>query len=370
MVKTSGNYPSVLHISTASSWRGGERQVAYLYRELDKKGIPQLLLCPENSALHRFCLENNFPHETVKKNGLLNYYRWPSAIARICKKEEIRLIHAHESNAHSFAVLANDWFKCSTSMIVSRRVVFPIRQKKFTLYKYNHPMLKKILCDAEAVKAVLLPHVKDPGKLVVIPPGVDLKKFKPGGENMRLKEEFHLPEGARIVGTIAALTEEKDIFTFIDTAADFLRNHPDRKVVFFIIGDGKLALRLKAYAQERKIPDSVIFTGFRKDIDLILPQLDVLLMTSLSESINSSILDAMACRVPVVTTKAGGNAEVVKQCETGMLAELKDAQKLSEGLWKMLTDETLRNHIVNNAYEQIQDFSIAAVAGKTVNEYI
>ena len=83
---------------------------------------------------------------------------------------------------------------------------------------------------------------------------------------------------------------------------------------------------MKAYVNERQLDEYFIFTGFLKNIDQVLPSLDIFLMSSKTEGLGTSVIDAQAAKVPVVATAAGGIPELIRHEETGLLAEVGDHQ--------------------------------------------
>jgi glycosyltransferase involved in cell wall biosynthesis len=86
-------------------------------------------------------------------------------------------------------------------------------------------------------------------------------------------------------------------------AARIRRERPG--VHFVLIGEGELRAELERSARASGLIDAVHFTGFRSDVERIMPELDVMAMTSRTEGLGTAVLDAFACRVPVVATAAG-----------------------------------------------------------------
>src|SRR5690606_28372567 len=128
------------------------------------------------------------------------------------------------------------------------------------------------------------------------------------------------------------------------------------KAAFLAIGQGHLEEELKAYAQEQGVSDKIIFTGFRNDIPQIFPELDVLLFSSRTEGLGSTILDAFACGVPVVSTNAGGIPEIVTNEETGLLAPVGDATALANNVLRVLQDPDLAARLKKAGMARVQHF--------------
>jgi len=101
----------------------------------------------------------------------------------------------------------------------------------------------------------------------------------------------------------------------------------------------------------------------------LLPEFDLFLFTSKTEGLGSSILDAYACEVPVVTTNAGGIPEIVKHNVTGLLASPGDAQALAAECLRVISDKELRNLLVKNASELVLGFSKEVMGNSTFLVY-
>lgn len=355
----------VIHFSSATTWRGGEQQIVYLVEELDKAGIEQWIFCPTNSALAEYCLFHNLPHFTYHKlfstNPLVAFQ-----FNRICQQLAIDIAHIHDAHSHTYAymsaVMGNQTF-----LVLSRRVDFPIRSNWLSKKKYNHPAIKRILCISEKVKEVLKPDIVDTTKLEVVYSGIDLSKFLVGKE-ARLRKELDLLPTTKIIANIAAIAPHKDYFTFIDTAALIKKKHPD--TLFLIIGsDGGEKKAMEDYLVKKNLKDTVRLLGFRNDIPLILPEIDVLLFTSKEEGLGTTILDALACGVPVVATNAGGIPEIIQDQQHGLLASIGDAEQLAANVAILLFQPKLAEQYIAAGQKRVKAFSKEITAQKTLASY-
>ncbi|EFK95003.1 Glycosyltransferase, partial [sediment metagenome] len=126
---------------------------------------------------------------------------------------------------------------------------------------------------------------------------------------------------------MAALTREKDITTLIEAAAIVTRRRSD--ITFFIVGDGHEYEALVKQTDMLGVSGSVIFTGRRNDAAQMIAGFDVFALPSRSEGLGSSVLDAMASRVPVVATRTGGIVEMIEDGVSGLLFEPGDSAALA-----------------------------------------
>lgn len=252
-------------------------------------------------------------------------------------------------------------------MVLHRRVDFPVSNNLFSRYKYNHPQIRRIICVSDAIKAIMLPAIEDKGKVVTVHSGVDTaRQFKADG---RLHQEFNLPDNIRLIGNVAALAPHKDYFTFLRAANAFRQLRADSDYRFVIIGEGDLRPQIEQEIQKLGLQDMVIMTGFRKDLSEVIPELDIFLITSETEGLGTSILDAFLAKVPVVATAAGGITEIVEDEHTGLLAPVKDAEELADKLEKLLDNATLADRLIANARQKAEHFSKQRMAERILQHY-
>lgn len=109
--------------------------------------------------------------------------------------------------------------------------------------------------------------------------------------------------------------------------------------------------------EDRGLGKHFVVTGFRHDIEDVFPELDIFLHPSETEGLGSSILDAFVCKVAVVATRAGGIAEIVREEETGLLAEVKDSTALAQQVMRLAENPQLRQQLIDRAWAFVQDFS-------------
>jgi len=357
---------TIIHISSAKTWRGGEQQIAYLLVELAERKIQQIMLCPVNSPLHLFCEKQSIPVKTfAKRSGVDLGLAWQ--LTRLCRRSVRPIIHVHDSQAHTAAFISATLWMNKTPVIIHRRVGFPLKKSFLTGLKYNHHSISRIICVSEYVREHMNAVLANTGKTVTVYDGIDLTKFQGKTKCRILKERFNFSDKHILIGNTSAITEEKDYFTFIDTADILLRNHDDLR--FFIIGDGSQKQIITDYIEEKGLSDKILLTGFVNNIQDILPELDLFLFTSVMEGLGTSLLDAFACRIPVVSTNAGGIPEIVKDHITGLVVGIKKPAEMAIAVEAILTNPELKHKLVENAYVWVQEFSVKNIASEIIDIY-
>jgi len=358
----------ILHLSSAKTWRGGEQQIAYLIEELQEQNIKQMVLCVKDAAFATWCEKQEVPFFAYKKRSSIDL-KVAKQIRRIAKQESITHVHAHDSHAHTFAVLAAAFFGMKKPIVLSRRVDFPVKNNFLSHWKYNHDSIKKIICISRNIKQIIESAIVDQSKLTVVYSGVRPEKFATSKQvKNKLREEYKILNKKKIVANIAALADHKDYPTFVRTAEILSRKRSDLQ--FLIIGgDGGETQKIRQLIREKKLEKNIILTGFRADIVEVFPELDVLLFTSKEEGLGTTILDAFACKVPVVATQAGGIPEMVIHRQTGWLSAIGNAEHLAEGVEQVLEKKTLRDSLIANANVQLQNFTSKKMASAILAIY-
>ncbi|MEQ9439520.1 MAG: glycosyltransferase family 4 protein [Cyclobacteriaceae bacterium] len=354
----------ILHLSSEASWRGGEQQMAYLIAELQQQGIQPMVACRTGSAFADYCQQQSWKHEPLSFRNSFDI-KTALAIKRICTREKIDLVHIHSGKSHGIAVLAAALGN-RIPLVLSRRVDFPVRQNRLTRWKYNHPQIKKIVCVSQAIEKIVRSGIERPDRCVTVHSGIDATRFKaPSGY---LRKRFALSPDTLLIGNTSALADHKDYFTFVDTAEIVLAQQPN--VRFIIMGDGPEKEVIQNYIAQKKLQDRVLMTGFLTNIEKVLPELDIFLMTSQTEGLGTSILDAFACRIPVVATDAGGIPEMVKHEKTGLLAPIKSSEKLAVQLLRLINQPSLGEHLAQQAFQLLtQSFTHQIMAQRTLDIY-
>jgi L-malate glycosyltransferase len=126
---------------------------------------------------------------------------------------------------------------------------------------------------------------------------------------------------------------------------------------------------IEARIQERGLEGKVVLTGFRSDVPPLLAELDLFLITSETEGLGTSILDAFASGVPVVATAAGGIPEIVLDGESGLLAPVRDAAALARCVRSVLDDRALSARLLEGGARRLGEHTVERMAERTLEVY-
>jgi len=181
-------------------------------------------------------------------------------------------------------------------------------------------------------------------KVRVIRNGIDCQRFTPNrSARSQLREELGVPAETPLVGIVAALRSEKNHAMFVRAAAELRDRNPTAHWV--IVGEGPERTPIENLAIELGVADRIHLLGTRYDTERILAGLDVFALCSLNEASPVSILEALACEVPVVATDVGSVGESVLHGETGFLVTSQDTTTMCDNISTLLGDEELRKRM-------------------------
>jgi len=356
---------NLFQIDAGKEWRGGQRQSLFLAKELQKKSYPFKFYVQPGSPLHTKALEVDLPVIPLKmrsETDALAILRLASGMKRL----RCRLVHCHD--AHSVAVGSAAASLAKVPLrVISRNVDFPLKNNFLSRMKYSKN-IDVIIAVSRGIKKVLVDGGIDPTLVKVIPDGIDYFPFEEAASSQYLRRELNFGPDDFLVGIVAHLADHKGHKYLIKATKILKEKAPLIRVI--IVGEGPLRMELDKLVKQTHVEDMVFFLGFREDVPQILASLDLFVLSSYLEGMGSSILDAMASRLPVVATKTGGIPEVVVHGETGLLVPPKSRTALAKAMLRIYEDRELGNRLGHKGYEIVhQKFSAEAMAAKVILEY-
>ena len=337
---------TIVHFSTAYTWRGGEQQALWLADGLRTRGYPTVIIAPPVSPLAE---RGRAAGLEVKEIDCRGEYDLSAVwrVARLLRHRRAAAVHAHDGHAVTIAALAGRL--AGAKRVCTRRVDFPLRG----LWKYRWGM-ERVICISEAVKRVCTTCGLEEEKMRVVRSGIDFTRLAepPAAtiENLRAEIAAHKAKGkARplIVLNLASLVDHKGQRWLLEAMSTVLAHLP--QTVLAIAGEGELADDLAHRCKVLGIENDVRFLGFREDAPALIHACDLFVMSSHLEGLCTSAMDAMAAGKAVVVTSAGGLPELVENEKTGIVVPPRDAEALAAGMLRVLEDRKLRNHLGRQA---------------------
>ncbi len=264
------------------------------------------------------------------------------------------VIHAHWVIPQGLlAVFAKSIYKIPVVITVHGTDAFALKSKLLEWIK--RIALSK--CDAwtsntHATANSVLIYSSTP-KPHIIPMGVDIQRFASGD---RQKLRAQISDSEYIILFVGRLVEKKGVTDLI-TAFSLLPSAIQQKTRLWIIGDGDQSNQLRALSKELALSDKITFLGMIPNYDLpdYYSAADLFVAPSIIEGQGVVFLEAAAAKLCVVSTSVGGISEVIDDGVTGILVAPEHPGELAQSIGKILTDQSLRQQLAEQAYRRLVD---------------
>ncbi len=178
------------------------------------------------------------------------------------------------------------------------------------------------------------------------------------------RASLQTPQDAKVLLTLSRLHEKKGLDTFLHALKDL------PGCFAWLAGDGPLEAQLKKLAADLGVAERVRFLGWRTDRSALLRAADVCVLPSRYEPFGTVILEAWAAKTPLVACASAGPAAHVTDGVNGLLTPIDDAAALTKALARVLSDDGLRNSLIENGYRTyLKDFTPEAVTARWIEFY-
>lgn len=275
-------------------------------------------------------------------------------VKTVVKDENITVIHTHHRMAAFYVRFTGLYKKCV--FINTSHNTFSNR-KFLTRYAYKHAnlvacgaMVKKNLTDVFGLDNVTVIHnAVKPFTDDIVPDDILLKARK---------------DGKYLIGNIGRISEQKGMEYFIKAVPDVLSDHPDTE--FFVIGSGEDEEKIKDMAKD--LP--VTFLGYRTDIQNLMSQLDLIVLSSLWEGLPLTPIEAFSVGKTIVATGVDGTVEIVEDGVSGLIVPPRDPKAIAEKINYMIDNPEDKKQMEEKAVERYEEeFSFDTLAGSYIDYY-
>jgi glycosyltransferase involved in cell wall biosynthesis len=191
-----------------------------------------------------------------------------------------------------------------------------------------------------------------PNRITVVHNGIDPDRFA-STDRTQARQLLSLADDELAILHVARFHPVKDHATALRAFSRIVTQSPRARLI--LVGDGAQRPTIEALVRELSLHHHVRLLGVRDDIPQLLLAADLFILTSLSEGISVTLLEAMAARLPIAATDVGGNSEVVDHNHTGLLSPRSDDQALASNLLTLLNDPALRQRMGNAGRQRLLD---------------
>jgi L-malate glycosyltransferase len=330
---------------------GTERQLTEVARSLDRSRFEPHVACfvdgPRGSELRKA----GVPVLVLPLQSFLSIASVGVALRlrRYLREHKIQLVHTFDYPLTCFGVPVGRMARTRV-VLSSQRAHRGLNPRLYRrLLRFSDKLVDGIVVNCEAMRR----HMVDdegvsPERLHLCYNAIDSGVFSPAG---RIKTN------PLTIGAVSVLRAEKGIDTLIEA---FSKLH-FKNVQLLIVGSGPELRQLQGLASKLGVDDRCRFEPATSDVASRLREIDIFVLPSRSEALSNSLMEAMACGCAVVASRVGGNQELVKDRETGLLFETNNASSLAECLQTLIEDSPMRARLAEAGSQRIRgDFSLNA----------
>jgi len=342
----------IIYVDSSEISGGGQESLYELVSRVDGERFkPVVFVQPDSKLTQRF-YDAGISFEPlsmppIRFGNIVVVLKQILHLRRSMKNLKASLIHSNTSRATLYALIA----KIGMRVPLIWHVRIPLRDQKLDwLFKRGCDLLITV---SRAV-GNRFPRI-DSKKMQLVYNGVDTYKFKPGKKNKILREKLNIESHHYLLGTVGRLSPEKGLEYLISALKNLSDLRKDVKLI--IVGEESTAYRkqLENMIEEKGLQDKVFLLGYRSDIPDLLGAMDLFCLPSLTEGLNRSCLEAMACGLPVVATRVGGNIEMIEDEKSGLLVDAGAADALEEALLFLIDNPQAALRMGTNARRRIEE---------------
>ncbi|HWS12764.1 MAG TPA: glycosyltransferase family 4 protein [Rhodocyclaceae bacterium] len=328
-----------MHTESSCGWGGQEIRILTEAEGMMARGHQVTLVCPPQARIHAAAEARGIPLAglTIARKNLAGFRalrRWLATHG-----QAVDIVNTHSSTDAWLTALACASLRGAPPMVRTRHVSSPVKRNRPTLWLYQRAT-RHVVTTGEALRTQLArDNGFDPASMTSVPTGIDLNRFVPG-DRRAARARLGLPERPTI-GILGTLRNWKGHTYLFEAFASLQASHPDWQLI--VIGDGPQRRNLERLARELGLGARLRMAGNRDDVPDWLQALDLMALPSYGEEgVPQSVMQGMACGLPVVSTPVGAIAEAVDDGETGLLVPPRDAAALAAALALLMDDAPLR----------------------------
>ncbi len=223
-------------------------------------------------------------------------------------------------------------------------------KRLITLQRFVLNRVNRIIVPSHFLKDVVVNYygISD-RKVRVIYNSIDLPEYQ------KSLSEVSQTLGKATLITVGRLARHKRVDRIIEVVKEISEEYPD--ISLLVVGDGPEQENLEKLSHELGINGQVRFYGkvTHEQTAKLLTEADIFVLNSVYEGLPHVVLEAMACRTPVIATNIKGTNETVKHGETGLLVPPDNNEELRQNIVRLLKDEGLRKRLIENAYRGVKE---------------
>ena len=332
----------VVHSESSCGWGGQELRILTEAAGMQDRGHKLRLVCPSHAPIYeqadRFSIATDaLPIARRNIKGLWSVMSW-------LKQHDVDIINTHSSTDSWLFAVAAKLLRKQVRIVRTRHVSAEVDRDLFTRWLYTRGA-DVVVTTGKKIREMLIETNGFPdSQIVSIPTGIDTNRFARGERNIR-RSQLGLPSEKKIIGIVATIRSWKGHRFLVDAFHQLQRDD----VHLLIVGDGPIRHVVEQQIRDLNLTQHVTMPGNQEDVVPWLQALDIFAQPSYAnEGVPQSILQAMGCCLPVVSTSVGSIQEALIDGETGIIVPAKDRWALTRALDRLL-DDTVRREQMGEA---------------------
>lgn len=337
----------ILHVVRALNIGGLERVVLNLAEACRAQGDKVLIACMYEKGQWG---ENKPDIVVLPGHSRIAKAR---ALAALARRENVDILHSHNPEPHVTATLSQI-FRTTKVVHTKHGRNYPKNWRRVLINRWMYHLGDATVAVSQDATNVArdIEHCP-PNKLHLIHNAIDTTRFLPMPSTVRqaFRDAHGIPDNTFVVGSVGRLSPEKNYRGLVDAFASLLQDIPNARLI--LIGDGSEAHPLQQQAKQLGMEHACMFLGAQTDVQAWMGAMDVFALNSFTEGLSMTLLEACACGVPSVATDVGGNREIVRTNQTGILIPGENLHALSDAMRNLYINPSLRRQMGKAAHDLV-----------------
>jgi glycosyltransferase involved in cell wall biosynthesis len=367
--------PRVLVVSPRLEIGGTEMHLTRVFPELRRHGLDVSVFVVALGGQ----LEGQLAGKGVTVSGPANAIPRPFRSLLACLLLRRQLLRLRPDIVHFF--LPEPYLIGSLASVGIRRIVRIMSRRSLAVYQQHHFFLARLerwlhrftdvlLGNSVAVVEELVAECGDRSKVGLIYNGIEVCEAASAEKRTALRRELGIPPEAFVLVVTANFIAYKGHSDLFDALAQMSVRFTGAWRLLLIGHDLGMGAALRRKAADLGLADNVVWVEDRMDAETPLAAADIAVVPSHQEGFSNSLIEAMACGLPVVATRVGGNIDAIVDDESGLLVPVKDPAALKATIFRLYDDAVLRKRLGEAARTRVSThFSLDSCVQRYLDLY-
>lgn len=339
------NLKTILHIIDTTGPGGAETVFIDLISYLPSEKYRSVVVIRGRGWVYEELRRRGIEPIILDAKGSFNW-RYLRSLTTLIRLEKVDLIQSHLLGSNIYASLAG--LLSQVPVVATFHGMVDVAEKERLLFlkfaAINYGAVAIIAVSDDLRDNIVCRTRLRPEKTKVIYNGINTESFQRPKSNS-LRQKFGWSEGEIIIGSLGNIRPAKAYNVLLQAAS--LLKEKEQSYRFVIAGqrNGNLYKSLLDMKAELKLDDRVHFLGFNDDPADFLSNLDLFLLSSISEGFSIATIQAMAAGLPVIATRSGGPEEIITHDQSGYLVDIDAPQQIADAVKKIMNDSGLSHRL-------------------------